>query len=56
MNAAEPVSISGHSGYRLHDTGGYGHQGVIWEAEGVLYSIYGGLSATELMAMAESLK
>jgi hypothetical protein len=56
MNVAEPVSISGHGGYRLHGAGGYGHQAVIWEAEGVLCSIYGGLSATELMAMAESLK
>lgn len=56
MNVAEPVSIRGHGGYRLHGTGGYGDQAVIWEAEGVLYSIYGGLPATELMAMAESLE
>jgi hypothetical protein len=57
MNSAEPVSINGHSGYVLHSTEpGKDHTAVLWEAEGVLYGLYGGLSATELVAIAESLK
>jgi hypothetical protein len=57
MSLAELVSINGHSGYRLRRTEpDNDYKAVIWEAEGVLYSIYGGLSATELIAMAESLK
>lgn len=57
MNSAEPVSVNGHSGYVLRSTEpGNDHTAVLWEAEGVLYGLYGGLSASELVAIAESLK
>ena len=57
MTLAERVSINGDSGYVLRSTEqGIDHNAVLWEADGVLYGIYGGLSPTELLAMAESLK
>ena len=55
VGPAEPVTLNGHGGYRLGGTGP-GNKAVLWEAEGILYGLYGSLSATELMAMAESLK
>lgn len=57
MTLAEPVSVNGHIGYVLRSTEpGKDHTAVLWEADGVLYGIYGGLSADDLAAIAESLK
>jgi len=57
MTMAEPVSINGHIGYVLRSTEpGKDHTAVLWEADGVLYGIYGGLTTDELVAIAESLK
>lgn len=57
MDSAEPVSINGHDGYALRSTEpGNDHAAVLWEAEGVLYGLYGGLLTTELVAIAESLE
>lgn len=57
MTLAEPVSVNGHIGYLLRSTDpGKDHAALLWEADGVLYGIYGGLSADDLAAIAESLK
>jgi len=57
MTMAEPVSINGHSGCVLRSTQpGKDHTAVLWEADGVLYGIYGGLPTDELVAIAESLQ
>jgi hypothetical protein len=57
MTMAEPVSINGHSGCVLRSTEpGKDHTAVLWEADGVLYGIYGGLPTDELVAIAESLR
>jgi hypothetical protein len=57
MTLAERVSINGHSGYMLRTTTqGIGNNALLWEADGVLYGIYGGLTTTELAAIAESLR
>jgi hypothetical protein len=57
MTMAEPVSINGHIGYVLRSTEpGKDHTAVLWEADGVLYCICGGLPKDELVAIAESLK
>jgi hypothetical protein len=57
MTMAEPASINGRIGYVLRSTEpGKDHTAVLWEADGVLYGIYGGLPKDELVAIAESLK
>jgi len=55
VGPAELVTLNGRSGYRLGGAGP-GNKAVLWEAEGVLYGLYGSLSATELSAIAESLQ
>jgi hypothetical protein len=55
VGPAEPVTLNGRGGFRLGGTGP-GNKAVLWEAAGILYGLYGSLSTTELMAMAELLK
>ena len=57
MDSAQSVSINGHSGYVLRNAEpGNDYAAVLWEAEGVLCGVYGGLSAAELLTIAESLE
>lgn len=55
MDTAELITINGQPGIALHSTQpGVTHQAVLWQTDGIMYGLYGGLSTSELITTAES--